>query len=536
MQATLGPLAEAVEARLAAWRREQAVTRLWAKDPTLWFAEPTPELEDRLGWLDLPRAMRPQVDDFRSFGEEIAAEGIERVLLLGMGGSSLAPEVFQRTFGNAAGFPSLTVVDSTHPDAIRRLDAAVDPGHTLFVVASKSGTTLETLSFFRHFWEHAAGSPAPGRRFVAITDPGSPLEGLARERGFRRIFLAPADVGGRFSALSPFGLLPAALIGHDPGRLLDAAARVADASRTADAEAVALGAILGEGARAGHDKLTFLASPHLAATPDWIEQLIAESTGKDGRGIVPIAGEPATAAEVYGDDRLFVQLKLAGEDDRPSERLLDALAAAGQPVVRLVLDEPFDLGGEVLRWEIATALAGAVLGIHPFNQPDVQLAKELARRAMAGDTAAPSPPGLPVDDDALQEVFSAWLQAAGRRDYLCVQAFLAPGEEVLRGLARLRHKLAATTRLATSVGYGPRFLHSTGQLHKGGPNSGLFLQLIDTPADDLPVPGAGHTFGQLIRAQADGDLAALTQRRRRALRVDLGRDAAAGLAKLVERF
>ncbi len=532
-QILAGDLEGALAARLAAWRETDAVGRLWRRDHTLWSEEPVPELEDRLGWLGLPETMAARCDVLRRFAAAAAGEGIGRVLLLGMGGSSLAPDVFARTFAGAPGFPGLVVVDTTHPDAVRAVDRAADPERTLVLVASKSGTTVETLSLFRHFWERLAALPERGRRFAAVTDPGTPLETLARERGFREVFSAPPDVGGRFSALSVFGLLPAALIGVDPARLLASARAASAACRDPEGDAVALGALLGEAARAGRDKLTLFTSPHLGAFPAWIEQLVAESTGKRGRGILPVAGEPPQPTALYGRDRLFVSLALAGERERPLEELLDALAAAGHPVMRIRLDEPADLGGEMFRWETAVALAGSVLGINPFDQPDVQLAKDLARRAMAGE-AASVPSGVAADAAGLADAVAARLASVAAGDYVAVQAFLAPEPETDARLARLRSRLLAALRVPVTVGYGPRFLHSTGQLHKGGPDRGVFLQLVDNPRRDLPIPGSDHTFGQLIRAQADGDLAALQARGRRILRVDLGADPQAGLARLAE--
>jgi transaldolase/glucose-6-phosphate isomerase len=490
---------------------------------------------------------------------EVAAEGTRDVVVLGMGGSSLAPEVFGSVLGGAVdegrGRPRLSVLDTTHPAAVRAALDRLDPAATLYVVSSKSGTTVETDALFRAAWEHAAGAVAePGRRFVAVTDPGTPLARLAGERGFRRLFTAPPDVGGRYSALTPFGLLPAALAGADLGKLLDRAFVIAQAAGPGvpemESPALALGAAIAAAAAAGRDKLTLLTSPALASFPDWIEQLVAESLGKDGRGVVPVVGEPLGAPESYGYDRLFVAVRLEGDADAGLAAGLTELAAAGHPVVEIVLGDRYDLGAEILRWELATAAAGAALGVQPCDQPDVELAKKLARAAMAGEgsggagagAAAPDPIDA-GDEAAARAALEKWLAGTDRGadpgGYLAIQAFLAPSGESAEALAALRSELAARTRLAVTAGWGPRFLHSTGQLHKGGPGSGRFLQLLDRPAEDgltadLPVPGAGYTFGGLIRAQADGDAAALAQRGRPLLRLDLGADPAAALRSLAE--
>ncbi len=535
---SLGPWAPAVNARLERWLEEGAVARLWAKDHTLWTTDPAPEIEDRLGWLAIPEVLRAEVPVLEAFAAEVAAAGITRVVLLGMGGSSLAPEVFARTFGSRAGFPELLVLDSTHPQAVRAVDEQADPFLTLFVISSKSGTTIEPNSFLHHCWERAAVvSAEPGRHFVAITDPGTTLAALARERRFRRVFEAPPDVGGRFSALTQFGLVPAALIGAPIGALLEeAAVAAADCRRApADNPGFLLGAVLGELARAGRDKATLFTSPALAALPAWVEQLVAESTGKGGTGILPVAGEPAGPPEVYGDDRLFVYLSVAGDPDEAQVAAVGTLEAAGHPVVRLHLDSLADLGAEMYRWEVATAMAGSVLGIHPFDQPDVQLAKTLATRAMAGEAGGGPIAAVPATDpQAMAAALAGFLAQARPGDYLAIQAFVAPTPQAEAALQGLRLAIRDRLRLATTVGFGPRFLHSTGQLHKGGPGTGLFLQVIDEAEPDLAVPETGYTFGRLVRAQADGDYGALAAKGRRLLRVDLDGDPVGGLAALEE--
>ncbi len=526
----LGDFGALVDARVRAWHDAQFLRRLWAKDQTLWSPTPVPEIIDRLGWLTLPETMPAQLNDLMAFARDAAGAGMRHVVLLGMGGSSLAPEVFQRIFGNAGGSPALVVLDSTHPAAVRAVDDAIDLRRALFLVSSKSGTTTETLSLFRYFWHRVAGvSAKPGEHFVAITDPETPLVRLARERGFRRTFLAPADIGGRYSALTVFGLVPAALIGVDVRRVLEQARRTAE---TGD-PGLTLGAALGELALAGCDKVTFFTSRSLDALPSWIEQLIAESTGKDGKGIVPVVDEPPGPPGSYSRDRVFAGLRLAGDESNDLDARLNALEAAGHPIIRVDLSEKAAIGGECFRWEIAVAAAGAVLGIHPFNQPDVQLAKDLAQQAMqkggrAGENTAAR--GVSASDpQALAREVGRMLSTVRPGDYVCIQAYLPPTEHTSAALREMRSIVRDRTHAATTAGYGPRFLHSTGQLHKGGPNTGVFIQLIDTLDEDVPVPETSYTFGELIRAQALGDDTALRQRGRRVLRVSLGRDVAGGL-------
>jgi transaldolase / glucose-6-phosphate isomerase len=532
----LGGCESAVERRLAWSREERLAARIWAKDHTVWSTAVVPELVDRLGWLDLPATMAAAADGYAAFADEVRAEGTRHVVLLGMGGSSLAPEVFQSTFGPRDGYPVLSVLDSTHPAAVAAIESRLDLARTLFVVSSKSGGTSETTSFFRYFWsKYPAGTAGP--HFVAITDPGTSLEALARERGFRRVFNAPPDVGGRYSALTAFGLVPAALVGVDVRHLLEHARAMAGASGPgAEADqnpAVALGVVLGDLALSGRDKVTFLVSRSVALLPVWIEQLVAESTGKHGKGILPVADEPAREADAYGGDRVFVAIALTGEDDAVFLKTADALAAHGHPVIRLTLGRTIDLGQEFFRWELATAAAGAVLAVQPFDQPDVQLAKDLARRAMdAGDKAGAAASAAVADPAAWPAAVGRWLATVAARDYIGIQAFLPASAEIVGALQHLRERLGRRSGVATTLGLGPRFLHSTGQLHKGGPNTGLFLQLVDELSADLAVPETTYTFGRLIHAQAAGDALALEQRGRRLLRVNLGPDPLKGLEKL----
>jgi transaldolase/glucose-6-phosphate isomerase len=546
LQMSLVQAEEGVAVRMRRWEEERIGQRLWGKDHTVWSPEPVPELTDRLGWLTLPDSMEAELPRLESFAAEARADGIERVFVLGMGGSSLAPDVYSLVFGARPGFPELRVLDTTHPDAVERSSRDVDPARTLFLVSSKSGTTLETLSLFRFSWEMTVerlGGDRAGRQFVAITDPGSSLERLAAERGFRAVFNAPPDVGGRYSALTNFGLVPAALIGVDVRGLLERARAM---ERACGPEVpvgrnpgLALGAALGELALAGRDKLTFVTTPSLASFPDWIEQLVAESTGKHGQGIVPVVGEPLGRPEVYGEDRVFAALLLDGEETELEPQLAE-LQAAGHPVLHFHLSDRLDLGREMYRWELATAAAGAALGINPFDQPDVQLAKELASRAMkeqaerGSSRAAQGDATDAVDAAAVSAALRPWLEGVQPGDYLGLQAYLVPGGGVEESLRLIQAALRDFSRVAVTVGYGPRFLHSTGQLHKGGPLRCRFLQLVDQPGRGLPVPETDFEFAALIRAQADGDRQALEQRGRQVLRLQLGADPAAGFRAIRE--
>lgn len=485
-------LSHRVDRRLRSLEEEQVVPRLWRGDHTVWRPDPT-EIADRLGWLAAPHRSRTLLPDLQAFAHQAAAEGLSHAVLLGMGGSSLAPEVFRRTVGVAPGMLDLVVLDSTHPDAIAAVERDVPLDRTLFVVSSKSGTTVETRSHMAYFME-SVGRP---ERFVAVTDPGTPLEHDALAAGFRGVFSAPPDVGGRYSALTAFGLLPAALIGTDVEALLGSAARAAAACGPGEPlsanPGVVLGAIVGEAALAGRDKLTLTAAGPLGT---WIEQLVAESTGKEGRGILPVDGERPATLNAYGADRLFLSL-----EGRPPD----------QPWVRLPLGEPSELGAAFFVLEFATAVAGHVLHIHPFDQPDVQAAKDRTEEVLrAGQVPDPPPSDL-----------APLLAGLRPGDYLAIQAFVAPRVEMWERLQAARARIRDRFGVATTLGYGPRYLHSTGQLHKGGPSSGVFVQVLEEPSEDRPIPGQSYTFGRLIEAQAAGDLAALRERGRRAARVPL---------------
>ena len=553
----LGSHRAAVDGALRDLKGERVLARIWAKDHTVWRPDPR-EIADRLGWLSVVPEMQALGAEFRAFAEKLAAEGFTHALLLGMGGSSLAPEVFRKTFGVAPGGLDLAVLDSTDPSSVLGWADCLDPRRTLFIVSTKSGGTVETNSFLKFFYGRALealGRAEAGRHFVAITDPGSGLASTARDLGFRRTFLNDPDIGGRYSALSSFGLVPAALVGVDLdlllGRALEAVenAEACNCALDGDNHAARVGAALGELALRGRDKATFVLSDGVAGFGDWVEQLIAESTGKDGTGILPVVGEPLGPPEAYGDDRVFVHLALAGDGSR--DEALRALERAGHPVVRVELRDAADLGAQFFLWEMATAVAGWRMGIHPFDQPDVEAAKVAAREALAAYRAAGRLPeeaptmaaeGVElhgdVDGRGPSEALAGFLGRAAAGGYVAVQAYLPPSPETDRTLTTLRVALRARTGLATTVGYGPRFLHSTGQLHKGDAGRGVFLQLTADPPRDAGIPDepgstrASVTFGTLEAAQAAGDRSALAGRGREVLRVHLGRDVPAGLDKL----
>ena len=501
---SLGPLDAPVTNAVAALAAGDVTGRLWGRDHTLWADDPT-EIGDRLGWLTVGEDMTEQVEDLEAFAASAAADGIAHVVLLGMGGSSLAPEVLATSFERPSelhGRPELIVLDTTDPAEIAAVEARIDLARTLFVVASKSGTTLETLSHLAYFWERVGD----GAHFVCITDPGTPLAATARARGFRRVFANPPEIGGRYSALSHFGLVPAALVGVDLAALLDSAVEMQHACHScvpaADNPGAWLGAALGAAAQAGRDKCTLVLPEGVAAFGGWVEQLIAESTGKRGTGIVPVVGEPLDPPAVYGDDRLFVAL---GDHEG-----LEALQRAAHPVVTLPFAGPAQLGGEFFRWEFATAVAGHVLGIHPFDQPNVQQAKDATARILDGVAVDASTP--PLDE---------LLASVGEGDYISLQAFLPRTEAYATALQAARLRLRDRYRVATTVGFGPRFLHSTGQLHKGGAPNGVFIQITGEDRDDLAIPGAPYSFGQLKQAQALGDLDALRSLGRRVARATI---------------
>jgi glucose-6-phosphate isomerase len=556
---SLGPYSERVAARLAAWSADDVGRRFWQKDGTIWIPDPeeaaaTGDLTNRLDWIELPERMRSAIGGLAEFAGAVQAAGFRQAALLGMGGSSLAPEVLMTVFGSRPGFLPLSVIDTTVPAAVKAAADALDPQRTLFLVSSKSGGTLETLSLLEYFFGRtAAVRPDAGRSFVAITDPGSKLEALAREMGFYRVFSSPPGVGGRYSALTEFGLVPAALIGMDLGRLLDRAAVMAAAAGPGvPAEsnpALVLGAALGELALAGRDKLTLLISPAIAHLGVWIEQLVAESTGKKGTGILPIPDEEPPSPENCGDDRLLVSLRLEGDDNALLDSSAAALAAAGHPMIRIALDDAYDLGAEFFRWEMATAAAGAVLGINPFDQPDVEAAKIKARELMDAFQSEGSLPSVdPVLCGDAFDVFGgagveaadapahldAFLKLGRPGDYAALMVYAPMTEEIHARLNALRRAIRRRCGLATTLGYGPRFLHSTGQLHKGDGNKGLFIQITCETDEDVGIPGKAYTFGVLAAAQAQGDYQALVEGGRRVIRLHARNDLAKVLAGILE--
>ena len=552
-------LARALDAAIAEWQRDGRMARLWGRDATLW----TGADEARwMGWLDAPREAAAAADALGAFAREVRAQGFTDALLLGMGGSSLCPEVFAETFGPAAGAPRLHVLDSTDPAQVARTGRLVDLDRTLFIVASKSGSTLEPNVFKAYFFERVAqrlGRTRAASRFVAITDPGSGLDRLAAEQRFLKTFAGVPAIGGRFSALSNFGLVPAAVMGLDVGRLAERAAAMAAACGAdrpvADNPGARLGLALGVAARAGRDKVTIVASPAVADLGAWLEQLIAESTGKQGKALIPVAGERLGPPEVYGDDRVFAYLRLDGASDAGDDARVDGLERAGHPVVRIALGDPYDLAGEFFRWEIATAVAGAVIGINPFDQPDVEASKVASRRLTdAYEETGALPAESPILEDggvrlftdeanaralfaragsrAAGAVIGAHLGRLGAGDYFALLAYVDRNGAYTAALEAIRHEVRDRAHVATCLGFGPRFLHSTGQAYKGGPNTGVFLQVTCDDAADLPVPGKRYTFGVVKAAQARGDFEVLAERKRRALRVHLGPDVAKGLETL----
>jgi transaldolase/glucose-6-phosphate isomerase len=555
----LGRYRSVVDAAYAGMIKNRVPGRIRQKDYTLWKSAPE-EITNRLGWLHGSRAMTGRLKQINDLVDAVQKDGYTHALLLGMGGSSLAPTVFRKIFGVAKGYLDLAVLDSTDPGAVLAFSRKLDLAKTLFIVSTKSGGTVETFSFMKYFFNLTAeryGAAEAGRHFIAITDPGSSLAELAAGNQFRETFLNDPEIGGRYSALSCFGLVPAALMGADVKKLLDRAAVAAEKQMSfeefhADAlSGLYLGAAMGELARAGRDKLTFVFSPRIASFGDWIEQLIAESTGKEGKGILPVVGELLGDSAFYGDDRIFVSIHLAGDEAQDEE--ITHLEKAGQPIIKISLQDVYDLGGQIFLWEMATAVAGHILGINPFDQPDVEAAKVLARKMIVqyrekgflpeeipalrhegidvyGDFPAHSP------GDALNIFVGSTLP----NGYIALHAYLQPIAETNMALLRLRNALRDQCRLATTMGYGPRFLHSTGQLHKGDRGRGVFIQLTADDPCDVPIPdemgqpGSSLSFGVLKAAQALGDLQALRNAGRPVIRFHLGGDIAGGLKILTE--
>jgi len=580
----LGEHEAAYSGAVALARDESWAERLFDRDPSLWSSNERVQaaIAERLGWLDAPIHFSEQIAALEGFGQGIRDAGFTTAVVGGMGGSSLAPEVLAQTFGTAEGWLALRVLDSTDPAAVATTVDDLDPLATLWIVASKSGTTTEPLAFHADAWDRAERAlrarNAPrnehaGELTIAITDPGKSVEAIPHHDELREVFLNPPDIGGRYSALTYVGLVPASLIGLDLDALLASAIAMLGACRDPEPETnpgVSLGLAIGTLAKAGRDKLTFLADPAIASFGSWLEQLLAESTGKHGTGIVPVDREPLGELASYGTDRVFVRLTLAAAHDAQAaaptagDIFADAAAAAGHPVIRIAIADPIDIGAEAFRWEVATAIAGAVLGIDPFDQPNVEEAKELTRKVLAAASAgerrsAPratlvtdATTGITLHGDAPlrltggtstnggsvvesdRSVVAELARHLARRKpnaYLALQAFIAPSPATDEALDRIRALLRDETHCATTAGYGPRFLHSTGQLHKGGPATGWFLQLTSDHPADRPIPGWPYSFGRLIDAQAEGDFAAIESHDLPILRVHLA-DPATGLAAL----
>jgi len=547
---------------LARLQAERFAERLWARDPSLWKTEPEHQriINKSLGWLTAPQLMLARLEDLSQFVEDVRGAGYRHAVVLGMGGSSLCPDVCRVTFGTAPGYLELHVLDSTVPACVAAVEGDIDIPNTLFLVSSKSGGTVESLSFFKYFYGRVrqAKDDAAGENFVAITDPGSSLEKLAQEMHFRKVFPGQPDIGGRYSALSNFGMVPAALAGVDVRKLLERAQGMVRACSPdvplAENPGISLGVLLAEAARSGWDKLTLVMSAGIYTFGDWAEQLIAESTGKEGTGLLPVIREYVGERPAYENDRIFVHMFVAGETKRIANSRLETLEAAGHPVVRITLEDKYDLGKEFFRWEIATATAGALLGINPFDQPNVQESKDNTHRLLEEfRTRGRLPEDEPLavfegvkfycgsgksgevaesgggEDGSATACLAKFLSQATPGTYVALLPYLEPTSAHKAAIQALRLQLRDGLRLATTVGYGPRYLHSTGQFHKGGPNTGLFILITADDENDLPIPGEQYGFGVLKQAQALGDFEALQSKGRPVIRFHLGRNTHAGL-------
>jgi transaldolase / glucose-6-phosphate isomerase len=546
------PVAEA----LADWRDHDKVRRLWQRDASLWTN--TDEAQ-WLGWLDIVEKQIAKKADFQKLADEIRKENFTDILLLGMGGSSLCPEVLGKTFGQIKGFPRLHVLDSTDPAQVKAFENRVELSKTLFIVSSKSGSTLEPNIFKQYFFERTRqtiGAEKAGTRWIAITDPGSKLEKEAQADKFRYIFHGVPNIGGRYSALSNFGVIAAAVMGLDVTKFLDRAEEMVQAcAASVPVElnpGVMLGVILGTAAKAGRDKLTIIASPEISDLGAWLEQLVAESTGKQGKGIIPVDREQLSAPEAYGNDRIFAYLRLESAPDADQDAKVTALEKAGQPVIRVAVNDTYDLGQQFFRWEIATAVAGSIIGINAFNQPDVEASKVETRKLTSEyEKSGSLPSEQPIHEQAgiklfadpknasalgkgnLADYLRAHLNRIKTGDYFALLGYIQMNDAHEARMQEIRHAVRDAKEVATCLGFGPRFLHSTGQAYKGGPNSGVFLQITCDDAKDLPVPGVKYTFGIVKAAQARGDFQVLADRGRRALRIHLGKDVEVGLSELL---
>ena len=552
-------LAATVKSTIADWQSGGKMKRLWDRDASLWTGT---DESNWLGWLDIVEEQSAQREHLQKFAKEVQTRGFEYILLLGMGGSSLCPEVLRMTFGHIPHFPVLHVLDSTDPAQVKAFEHQIDISKTLFIVSSKSGSTLEPNIFKQYFFERTKqtlGGHEAGGHFIAITDPGSKMQQVAEADKFLHVFFGRPSIGGRYSALSNFGMIPAAAIGLDTRKFLSRAAEMvrgcAPSAAVQENPGAALGIILGAAANAGRDKVTIITSPGISDLGAWLEQLLAESTGKIGKGIIPVDRERLGSPDVYGNDRLFAYLRLENDAHTDQDAKLDALEKAGQPVVRITMPDIYDLGAEFFRWEIATAVAGAIIGINAFNQPDVEASK-LATRSLTSEyeKTGSLPSEKPFFEDSGMKLFSdeknaaelaklasdkslagylnAHLSRIKAADYFAVLGYVQMNAEHEKALQEIRHAVRDSKHVATCLGFGPRFLHSTGQAYKGGPNTGVFLQITCDDSVQLPVPGQKYTFGIVKAAQARGDFQVLAERGRRALRVHVAGDLKAGLARL----
>jgi transaldolase/glucose-6-phosphate isomerase len=553
----LGETDHKVQKRLSAFQKEKLASRIWEKDPSCWEASGADPamIKNSLGWLHVAEKMETNIDGLEKFASDIRSQGFTHVVHMGMGGSSLTPLLFERVFTKGKEGLPLIVLDTVDPATVLRVEREIEPENTLFIVASKSGTTTEPLALGDYFYgklETLKGERA-GENFIAITDPETPLAEMAKKRGFRQVFLNFKDIGGRYSALSYFGLVPAVLMGVDVRALLNRSIRMMQACESSvqieENPAVVLGAALGELALKGRDKVTLLAQDRLAPFGMWLEQLLAESTGKDGKGLLPVVGEKPDNLMAYGQDRVFIYLRYLPQEDFDLDRVVDSIRDSGHPVVTIEVNDLLNLGQEFFRWELATAVVGKVLGINPFDQPNVQESKDNAKRLLeklVEQGELPQEQPAVVEDGlslygvegatSLGEGVKQFLEQAKGGDYVALQAYFAEEPETETALQVIRHHIRDTQHVATTVGYGPRFLHSTGQYHKGGPDTGLFLQLTADDVEDEYVPGRGYTLGQIKHAKALGDLQALRQHGRRVIRVHLGEDILAGLSTLLSKL
>ena len=551
-----GQLESDVKASLADWTKAGKVHRLWDGDPLLWSGE---DENKWLGWLHITEQQIAGIENLKAIAADVKKSAFKDALLLGMGGSSLCPEVLRMTFGKLGGYPNLHVLDSTDPGQIKCIEGKVDLSSTICIVSSKSGSTLEPNIYKQYFFERVkakVGEKEVGNRFIAITDPGSKMQKVAEKDKFRKIFMGVPSIGGRYSALSNFGMVPGAIMGLDIAKFLKSTEEMVEACGAAtDASenpGVMLGTILGVAANQGRDKLTIVTSPGIFDLGAWLEQLIAESTGKSGKGIIPVDREALADPKLYGDDRVFAYLRLQSDPDKKQSAAVDALAKAGHPVVRIVLPDTYTLGQEFFRWEIATAVAGAIIGINAFNQPDVEASKIETRKLTSEyETSGKLPPEFPFFTDDNVKLYAdpkntaalkggvnlaghlkKHLDRIGAGDYFGLLGYITMSDENEKLLQTVRLAVRDKKKVATVLGFGPRFLHSTGQAYKGGPNKGVFLQITADDAADLRVPQQTYTFGVVKAAQARGDFSVLAERGRRALRVHLGKDLAAGLVAL----